>query len=494
MYKRTICFIGLVLGLCVFARSARADIVINEIMYHPNSPTETDEWDFVELLNTEAAAIDLTGWCFDGVDFCFPAASSIDAGGYLVIAKNAAAFQSKYGIAADGAFSGTLSNAGERLALRNAALVVVDEVNYADAPPWPPIADGLGPDLERIVSSSNGDTPRNWRVCTAPAGHTARAANSVNSAALPPYITSPSHSSHVQPGQSIQVSADVVDAVTVDLTYRLGFTGEVTISMFDDGLHNDGASGDGRWGAEIPGQPANTLVRYRIVATGPTGEFRYPRIDDSINYDGTVVEDTSVATQLPLFQWFVDPIDFQHAMDHYLTDDVEPAVFFYDGKLYDNIRFRVRGQTSRAFPKKNWKFDMPQGHDFVQPELTPVPFDQFNLQGDYSDKAFVREILAYETFRDAGSPSNVCFHVRLHQNGTFYGLFSFTQAMDDDYLTINNIDENGAWYKSNARLFPSPIGEYPLYFEKQSRLYEGYEDIFDFVNQINTAAGTARRN
>ena len=36
--------------------------------------------------------------------------------------------------------------------------------------------------------------------------------------------------------------------------------------MFDDGAHNDGASGDGVYGAQIPGQNGGTLVRYYVEA------------------------------------------------------------------------------------------------------------------------------------------------------------------------------------------------------------------------------------
>jgi hypothetical protein len=41
-------------------------------------------------------------------------------------------------------------------------------------------------------------------------------------------------------------------------------------TMFDDGNHNDDAAGDGVFGAQIPGFPATTLVRYYIEAQANT--------------------------------------------------------------------------------------------------------------------------------------------------------------------------------------------------------------------------------
>ena len=53
----------------------------------------------------------------------------------------------------------------------------------------------------------------------------------------------------------------------VNLYYATGLLGNFTVTaMFDDGAHNDGAAGDGVYGAQIPGYAANTLVRYYIEA------------------------------------------------------------------------------------------------------------------------------------------------------------------------------------------------------------------------------------
>lgn len=53
----------------------------------------------------------------------------------------------------------------------------------------------------------------------------------------------------------------------VNLYYATGLVGNFTaIQMFDDGAHSDGASGDGVFGATIPGQIAGTWVRFYIEA------------------------------------------------------------------------------------------------------------------------------------------------------------------------------------------------------------------------------------
>lgn len=53
----------------------------------------------------------------------------------------------------------------------------------------------------------------------------------------------------------------------VNLYYNNALYGNfTTVEMFDDGSHNDGGAGDGVYGADIPGQPIGTWVRFYVEA------------------------------------------------------------------------------------------------------------------------------------------------------------------------------------------------------------------------------------
>jgi phosphodiesterase/alkaline phosphatase D-like protein len=52
----------------------------------------------------------------------------------------------------------------------------------------------------------------------------------------------------------------------ITLTYDAG-AGPTNVTMFDDGVHQDGGSGDGVYGAEIPALPDGTTVHYYVRAT-----------------------------------------------------------------------------------------------------------------------------------------------------------------------------------------------------------------------------------
>jgi hypothetical protein len=91
---------------------------ITEIMY---SASGGNDYEFVELTNTGGVALDLGGVDFyNGIDFIFPSGFTLAPGAEVVLVKNLAAFQNRYGMALNvaGQYTGNLDNSGEELALR----------------------------------------------------------------------------------------------------------------------------------------------------------------------------------------------------------------------------------------------------------------------------------------------------------------------------------------------------------------------------------------
>lgn len=157
-------------------------VVINEFHYDPDLNTEHVE--FIELYNTGAQAVDLSGWRIDeAVDFTFGPGATIAAGGYLVVTQNAAHFQAKFGFAPFGQWEigDKLSNEGETIELRNAANALIDSVSYKPGFPWPTTGD-FGSSIELVNPAFDNDLAGNWRssglTAPSPSGGTLIAAGS----------------------------------------------------------------------------------------------------------------------------------------------------------------------------------------------------------------------------------------------------------------------------------------------------------------------------
>mgnify|MGYP000530607831 CR=1 FL=1 len=152
----------LILCLC---RGSVGGIVITEIMYHPASDDDREE--YIEIANVGGEEIaDLTGYRFtEGILFGFPEGAFLPKGARAIVAADPLHLAAVYGLdprAIFGPWKGSLSDRGERITLKDQSGMVVDTVTYSDEPPWPKEPDGEGPSLECINPQFPNESARNW--------------------------------------------------------------------------------------------------------------------------------------------------------------------------------------------------------------------------------------------------------------------------------------------------------------------------------------------
>jgi hypothetical protein len=240
--------------------SIPGNVVVNEIHYNPANNTRTE---FVELHNPTGSPVDISGWQFtDGISFSFPPGSSIAAGGHAVVAMDPDAFLTEFGRTAYGPYTGGLSSDGENLELRNAAGLLVDEVEYRSEFPWPVGAGGNGPSMELIHPSLDNNLGGSWRISQAGAGLSET-----------DYVPAGSSGWFYRPGTSLPPStwrdpSFAQDATWLAATTPIGFGGVngVTIATTVPGMLNNYASVFARRTFNIAtGEiPNGLLLRYTI--------------------------------------------------------------------------------------------------------------------------------------------------------------------------------------------------------------------------------------
>lgn len=291
-------------------------VVINEIMYHPVSQLETEE--YIEIYNRGGSAVNLAGWSITrGVDFAFPS-MTLPSGGYLVIAADPAAFSAKYPGVANviGGWTGRLSNTREDVELEDATGARVDLVEYADEGdfairrrPQPELGwqwfaehDGLGKSLELRNTALENNSGQNWTTSIDVEGTPGRA-NSTATNNVAPLILDVSHFPVIpRPTDSITISARIIDEQTTGLTVTLLYRDDsvggafASAAMFDDGAHNDGASGDGVYGANLSPMANLTIVEFYVEASDSGGRVRtWPALVDD---GGTLAQEANAFFQV----------------------------------------------------------------------------------------------------------------------------------------------------------------------------------------------------
>jgi hypothetical protein len=149
---------------------------ISEIMYHPAStggPTDPNT-EYVELTNVGGESINLNLVRFsNGVQFTFPS-FDLAPGGYCLVVQDTAAFRARYGpsLPVAGQYTGSLSNAGERIELLDAVGEVIHNFHFDDK--WFNVTDGQGFSLTvkdpRMADPNSYGDKALWRPSTRPGG------------------------------------------------------------------------------------------------------------------------------------------------------------------------------------------------------------------------------------------------------------------------------------------------------------------------------------
>ncbi len=181
-------------------------VVINEIMYHPSSEDDLEE--YIELTNIGENPVNLEGWRIgSGVEFTFPAIT-LEPGGFLAVAADVASFELAYGAMPNvtGGWTGRLSNSGERIRLYESSGVEVDDLSYSDEGDWTlrervsnavgwdwnSDHDGGGQSLELRMPGLSNKHGQNWGASQG--APTPGAANTLASNGIAPMILGVAHS------------------------------------------------------------------------------------------------------------------------------------------------------------------------------------------------------------------------------------------------------------------------------------------------------------
>jgi hypothetical protein len=163
---------------------ARDFLRITELHYHPAPPagaelavsTDKNDFEFIELRNTGSGTLDISGCAFTaGVDFVFPANTTLTAGASIVVVRNVAAFQARYGngprIAGAYGPADALNNSGETITLVDATGALIQSFTFQDS--WFPATDGDGRSMivrTESAATSAWNSAAQWGISTQPGG------------------------------------------------------------------------------------------------------------------------------------------------------------------------------------------------------------------------------------------------------------------------------------------------------------------------------------
>ena len=151
-------------------------LTVSELMYHPVDPsaaeslagfTDDDDFEFIELVNQTPFLIDCSGLIItDAIEFVVPTNTLLNAHQHLILVRNKAAFEYRYGTNLPalviGNYSGKLSNDRESIAILNNLGITLHAFEYQDS--WAPRSDGKNSSLQTLLPTSSYTNSSNWQA------------------------------------------------------------------------------------------------------------------------------------------------------------------------------------------------------------------------------------------------------------------------------------------------------------------------------------------
>ncbi len=266
------------------------------------------------------------------------------------------------------------------------------------------------------------------------------------------------------------------------------------VFTFDDGAGGDAVAGDGIYTAVIPGQQHRTLVRLRLQAVdtlGGTTNAPYPD-DPALNFAYYVYDrvpdyegfSSEMLQELPVHQLLTRAEDMHQALGYSSSDQIpqfgtsgaNPArfaynwygTFIYDGVVYDNIRYRLRGANGRYLggnTKRSMRFRFNRGHYFqardANGEPYPTKWRTLTTAKGFDNRQTLtyalNEHINFYLFNRMGVPApySYYFHFRVVDgeeeasdpwHGDFWGLGFAQETYDVRFLEAHGL-EKGNLYK-----------------------------------------------
>lgn len=443
-------------------------LIISEFMAD-NESTMIDEdgdtSDWIEIKNTSSATIDLAGYALTDsfanlMKWVFPS-YSLEPGAQLLIFAS-----DKDRTDPDGELhtNFSLQRSGEFLALVSPEGLILDDFGTRFPPQYADIAygvDGLG--TRRYLALATPGTTNDISANNGPL--------IVGLAQSPTYV---------YPGGELRVLSVVRPGknqiFSVELRYRVNYSPETIVNMGLEGTDN---AGNLIYSAVIPASDfaAGDMVRYYTTAFDVQSLYtRWPLVGNpkaSPYYFGTVIADPAIPNNVSTLHWFVKDEDAA------ATREGTRASVYYEGRFYDNVFVRTRGVTAETRQKKSFKFEFNDGYEFHISALSRT-VDEINVNSNIDDASFIRQVLAWEAYRDAGSPYSFAFPLRLERNGDFYGLYTVVEQPDGDYFDRNDMDYDGALYKVDS----NALGGGTNGLDKRTREDEDMSDVRALINGI----------
>jgi hypothetical protein len=266
---------------------------------------------------------------------------------------------------------------------------------------------------------------------------TRRLRAATGTANLGPVIDGVEHSPPLpEAGEAATVTARVSDSdgvASVRAFYRTGSAQGAfdALPLFDDGLHGDGAAGDGVYGGQLPGFASGTRVVFYVEAADTLGAVRRFPVE-APQRTCLYLAGRPPAARLDTYSLILDTARSAELQSRQLhsNDLVDGAFVFENEKVYYNVGTRYRGSPWGRPSRASYRIRFPEDDRFHR------GLRDMNLSktGGGPNEGSALFLIGRNALPGRPSPVADYLYVDAWLNGGSLGRKAMIQSIDGDFL------------------------------------------------------------
>jgi len=182
--------------------------------------------------------------------------------------------------------------------------------------------------------------------------------------------------------------------------------------------------------------------------------------------------------ELNSYSIYCDSIDFAGVHERYKENVYLPARLHFEGQKA-NVKFRLRGDSSRGYPKKSLKVVVLDQQRVNNKKI-------FNFNAEYKDASFSHSYLSSVIFKELNYPCFKSSMAKLTVNDKFHGLYLEIENMDKDFLIRNGLNPKGDLFKATkdgACLYS--VSEVDGKWEKKTNKKSSWAPLVQLIEDLN---------
>ncbi|MGA9524685.1 MAG: CotH kinase family protein [Myxococcaceae bacterium] len=161
---------------------------------------------------------------------------------------------------------------------------------------------------------------------------------------------------------------------------------------------------------------------------------------------------------------------------------MQPAEFTAPDGSRHQVMMRLRGNSSRSWPKKSWRIEFP-------PATLWDGRRNLNLVSSWREQTLMLEKLGFDALAAMGVPASRARYIRLYINGQFQGIYLDLERVDKHFLRNHGFADPDAsiWRcgRKNCEMKPFFDPTYQQNWEKETNELAPSPELDAFMRVIN---------